>query len=366
MAAVSKESNVSQVGFRLKVSEVSKLNKIWSPSFLIQGVPWKVDVTKTTIETDHFLSVQLICENKKMSSQSSYAAVASFKVLPFNGNVSVIKYLEPYVFDSTGLISNSASIRWIELFDVEKNFVKNDTAFLDIQIDVTDPNDKNKSKLKFESIDSCCQEGRVGTFQLTIDNIDNLIAVRSPEFKLRNVPWFLTVFKHSEHLGIRLDSRISPNDIICNIGASVKFIAINGNTQTIQRTKKVAQKFRRKEGFVMERLITWDDLINPQHGFIKNGTEITLEIEINAEKPEASIQNSRKRPSITATSKSKSSRLECTICNAQIETQDVSSTHCGHLFCTACIVNYIRERKACPTCNSKTYLKFLRPLLLTM
>lgn len=364
MATASKVSIVSDVCFRLKVLNVSELNESFSPAFLIKGVPWLVSVTKTMDETEDLLSVRLFCKNNDVSSQWSYAAVASFKLLPFNGNASVKKYLEPYVFDHTGLTSGSASIRWADLLDIERNYVRHDAIILEIQIDVANPNDDDESRLVFTDIDNCCEEGRVGTFRLAVTNIDKLIAVRSTEFKLRSVPWYLTIFKHSAHLGVRLDSRNSSNDIICNVDASVKLITLNGNMQTIQRIQ--AKQIHRKEGIVMERLITWDDLFNSQNGFIRNGADITLEIEINADKPEVVTPHARKRRATRAAARAKTTRMECSICTGRIETQDVSCTPCGHIFCTACILNSIQIRKICPICNTKVLLRQVRSILLPM
>lgn len=355
---------VSQVNFRLGVKNISQLDSVFSPEFMIHDTPWKVRLFKTTEESESFLAINLCVDGRDKTPEWCQSAYASFKLMPFNGNLSSTEYqLEPYVFDCIETTSGCSSIRWTDLFDLDKYYVKDDTIDLELKIDVADPSDGNKSNLRFESVDNCCDGGRVGTFRAIINNIEHLMAVRTPEFKLRNLPWFLTIFKDSSRLGLRLNPRNTSNEIVYNVKAQVKIISSSTRLQTLQKMQ--AKELRRKEGLVMEQLIAWDDLIKPQNGFIKNGS-IILEIEISAEKPQDTILNGRKRQPANAKVIIKTPRMECSICEQDILTQDVSSVPCGHMFCTACITNKIRERRVCPTCNGRVQLRQIKPLQLPL
>lgn len=368
MAATESASVVSQVNFRLKVKNISQLNEVRSPQFLIQDIPWRVRVKKHIEETEQFLAIYLCCENEESSLDWAQPATASFKLLPFNGNSAAKEYhLEPYVFDRIVTTSGCSSIRWADLLDATNHYVKDDAIHLEVDIEVADLSDEHKSEVIFEGIDNCCNRGRVGKFRLTVSNVENLMAVRSPLFMLRDVSWILTVFKHSSHLGLRLDARNSLDETICNVSKSVKIISVNEQQQRVQKIE--AKQIQRKEGLVMERLITWDDLIRQQNGFIDNGS-VSLEIEINAEKRlDNEVQNTRKRPAETNESiQVKLQRMECPICNDPIESNNVSFIPCGHLFCTPCITQSIRDRKTCPimTCKAKVQEKQVKPLHLPM
>lgn len=364
MAAPKSASVVSQVNFRLKVKNISQLNEVRSPQFVIQDLPWRVRVKKHI----EFMAIYLCCENEDSSPEWIQPATASFKLLPFNGNSSAKEYhLEPFVFDRIVTTSGCLSIRWADLLDASNHYVKDDAIHLEVNIEVADLSDEHRSYVDFEGIDNCCDRGRVGKFRLTVKNVENLMAIRSPLFILRDVSWYLTVFKHSSHLGLRLDARNSSHEIICNVSKSVKIISKN---EQLQRVHKIeAQQVQRREGLVMERLITWEDLIRQQNGFINNGS-ISLEIEIIAEKRlDNEVPNTRKRPGeMNESIQVKMQRMECPICDDPIESNNVSFIPCGHLFCTPCITHAIRNRKVCPimTCRTKVQEKQVKPLHLPM
>lgn len=55
---------------------------------------------------------------------------------------------------------------------------------------------------------------------------------------------------------------------------------------------------------------------------------------------------------------------QCPICLETLGSMPVSSTICGHIFCTPCIENCIKCQKKCPTCRKKLTLKMMHPLFL--
>ena len=97
------------------------------------------------------------------------------------------------------------------MIDTKKGYIKNETVNLEISIEVADPNDENKSELTFENIGPGCEADCMRKFRLSVVNIGNLIAVRSPIFIMQKLPWNLTVFKsHSfNNLSVRLESKLN-------------------------------------------------------------------------------------------------------------------------------------------------------------
>lgn len=54
--------------------------------------------------------------------------------------------------------------------------------------------------------------------------------------------------------------------------------------------------------------------------------------------------------------------MECPICMQNLRTTSVSSTKCGHVFCTQCIQQSLLITRNCPSCNQRINLKHLRPI----
>ncbi|CAG9585721.1 unnamed protein product [Danaus chrysippus] len=53
----------------------------------------------------------------------------------------------------------------------------------------------------------------------------------------------------------------------------------------------------------------------------------------------------------TKISKKKYLRIKCPICFNNLGKESISSTICGHVFCTNCLLTAIRVRAVCPTCR---------------
>ena len=91
------------------------------------------------------------------------------------------------------------------MIDTKKGYIKNETVNLEISIEVAE------SELTFENIGPGCEADCMRKFRLSVVNIGNLIAVRSPIFIMQKLPWNLTVFKsHSfNNLSVRLESKLN-------------------------------------------------------------------------------------------------------------------------------------------------------------
>ncbi|KAF2898382.1 hypothetical protein ILUMI_07785 [Ignelater luminosus] len=52
----------------------------------------------------------------------------------------------------------------------------------------------------------------------------------------------------------------------------------------------------------------------------------------------------------------------CAICLKNLNGKKLSSTVCGHVFCTACITSVVKRLKYCPTCRKRLNLSRIHPL----
>lgn len=329
----------------MNVPEISKLETKWSPEVLVYDIPWKIQITKCNKNDVTWLGVRLNCTKKDFSPDCFYAASSLIKLIPFDEKFNAVEQSLPsHIFSSDAKGWGTIEwIRWDCLFDNNKKYVKNDTIKLDITIKMADPNDENKSDVIFENVYKNCEVGCFSTFRLTVTNIDNLQAVRSPQFMLRSVSCYLEVNKDSQNLGIMLEK-------FDEIPHKNRILITLVSAQSTKSIQKVIKKG------LTSRLIltTWDNLLKPENDFI-NCNSITIEVDFVVEdsSSDGKIVQSNTRKSVGKI-------MQCAICLETLEKQDVSSIRCGHIFCTECIKNTLEERRACPLCNNPANLNDLR------
>ncbi|XP_055299912.1 uncharacterized protein LOC129567269 [Sitodiplosis mosellana] len=190
------------------------------------------------------------------------------------------------------------------------------------------------------------------TLRLTVNNIDKLMAVRTPEFVLQNFHWDLTVFKYSGGLDIRLSGKNGSNQTPHNVKIDFKMQSSVGGVQNIEKGCNMQLRHRQCSNIVP--IISWEELIKNENGFVvNNSVQFEVKVEVKVNKPEEGEPNAKKR--CTANSpeaEANALTLECAICLNKIKGQDLSSTYCGHLFCTKCITNAVQAHKRCPSCNT--------------
>lgn len=177
--------------------------------------------------------------------------------------------------------------------------------------------------------------------RLTVTKFGKLVSVKSPDFQLGNATCNLKVFRKSNHLGISLKTNKS-----FTIRAMISLLGINDNTKTIRNlfTKDVTAG---DDSVLLNELISWYDLLL-QNTFVQYNS-ITIVVKMW-------IKNEAMKPL----------PLECLICFANIETQEISSVACGHIFCTKCIEKSLTVKQTCPVCNEAANLKDLRRTCLSI
>lgn len=207
----------------MTVSPVSDLNETHSPVVFIHGILWRVEISKH--DDENSLAVYLTCVNEDDSSNWEAVAWATIKLMPFNDTKSeLLKHITPCVFNNhhTGY-GEIAVIKWDELLDDQNDYVKHDAIKLEIKITADNPNVKDKSILKIESIDKGYDHA---TCRLSVKNVGRLSAVRSPQFNVRDLLCEISVCRGQKStVGVSLES-FDPNvDFLCKMKMSVKLMS---------------------------------------------------------------------------------------------------------------------------------------------
>lgn len=332
--------------FSLRVP-VSKLNDFWSPPVMVQKVQWKVNIKKNVIENEEWLAVFVYCVKDDKSHDWAIAADVTFELIPFIGKNTVKMNIVSTFFDRTANgYGIPTFIKWKDLFDVGLKYVENDKIHFNIKVEMADQNNDKSSKLQIKS-KHCCETCNQMTLQLTVNNIGNLMAVRTPKFVLQNFHWDLTVFKCSgDGLGLRLCGKNESKQTKFNVKTDFK---MQSSVEGVQNINKSSNSRLQHYQTVKIKIISWEELFKPENGFIVNDS-IQFEVKVKVDKVDEVALNSNKR---RASSPDEGEILECPICLKQIRSQGASSTVCGHLFCSKCIENAVQARGLCPSCNTE-------------
>lgn len=367
MAAIIETSH-SHV-MQITIAQVSKLDSVFTSEVVIHGIPWKVQVLKDEVDDENqpSLAVRLICANRDKSLKWSISGAITCKLLPFSDDLDALECrVKPDVFDHVRLygIGFYECIKWDDLFDENNKYVKDDTIKMEIKIDAENLNDPNRSGVKFQNISKSRLDGCLAIYRLTITNVSNLMAIRSPRFGLRGLFWNITVGKNSStnNLFAHLDFEESMKEISCDVTWIVKLMSSKKNVEPIGEPQ--TEELLSSDYLIMDCVAPWNLIFKPENGFVNNDS-IVLEIEIKTGEPNDPA-NTTKRPRIDPKNETISPKMECPICFENIDGQDLSVTPCGHLFCLACITNAVTGRAVCPTCNKAVRLKSLRRLFLPM
>lgn len=176
--------------------------------------------------------------------------------------------------------------------------------------------------------------------RLTITKIADLVCLQSPDFELGNAKCKIKVLKQSNCLGISINSN-GP----CKMRGMIELLGINDRARSIRKlfTKDVTIE----DGITMDELVSWDNLF-ARNTFIHYNS-ITIEIKIR-------IKDEAMKPLL----------LDCLICLEDIESQEISSVPCGHIFCTKCIEKCLKLKTICPVCKTTAEIKDLRRIILPM
>lgn len=207
---------ISQISLPLKVPNISELESVYSSDVVLLSIPWNINICKQYSVDEQWLSVYLVCTEENQIPEWTCPAYLSVKLKSFNeDDISIEHQCDPFVFEQYSVFGVGNLIEWRDLFDPTEGYVKNDEIELEIKIEAAE----QKCTMTFDAMAKCCENSLLAKYQLTVTNVDKLMAVRSLEFKLKNSPWTLTVYKSSSaYLALRLESMLKMDDCakICN------------------------------------------------------------------------------------------------------------------------------------------------------
>lgn len=346
------------------IRDISRLVQVDSPEYLVHNIPWKVKICKQTYNGEQTLAVYLFCTKNDDSLNWSNVATASFKLFSYAGPINTVEHrTDPFVFNRTEFSYGKPDmIGWSDLMNEQNNYVKDDIVHLEIRIDVTNPNDENKSHLSFSMIDKCCDDSATAKFQMHIGTINALTAVRSSAFTLRGLQWDLSVYKSNKgELGFRLQSKYAVPEISCNILLKI----ILNSTKHGQVPRFIEKSLEYDEILYLDNVISWHQLMDPENGFIVDNYLI-IDVEVNAEQPKGVVATARNYRVAACKFRTEMIQLECAICLTSIKQQSVSVTPCGHMFCTMCVNRAVGTRRKCPYCQKLATVDQLQRIYLPM
>lgn len=273
----------------MDISPISKLTMARSREVFIHGIPWEVQVCKEK----NLLKVHLYCTKKHNSSVWTVPACFTIHLLK-DEKTAITEHVSPYVFNPAKFAFGVELIQWDELL----RYVRDDKIELKLEITVEDPNCSNRSVLQLETIDKSCDCGSLSItiFRLTLTKVKNLMAVHSPKFVLRGMPWDFTVYKYqlqSPTLGIMLEPKDSTKKNSFKMTMSVKLVSFENYKHSVETSTTDQVKW--PENLDIDCITTWDELLKPDNGFVNNNS-ITLEVEIKASNTESRCSKNLKRP----------------------------------------------------------------------
>lgn len=331
------------------IADISQLTKTWSPPITLYGIPWQFRIEKCEHSAKQSLGIYLHCV-KQDSTAPDWTAVASASIklvrhplVPLSDQGEVIYFIPPFIFDRfTGGYGTNALIEWDKLLNRFNYFVHNDTIALEINIRVEDPNDKSRSALNFRRINKSCESCCQAIYEMTVKNVTNLMAIRSPRFEMRAKSYNIVIFKNDSWLGFRLQ----PNQVCgiitsYNVKMSIELKSFKFKAVPIERCGSVEEI----------NIISWIDLFDPNNGYVANNS-IVLKVGINVNDLIGDIADAEpiRRP------------LECMVCFTEPGTLQMSITPCRHSFCMPCITRAVHSHGTCPVCLAALESKDLRRL----
>lgn len=198
------------------------------------------------------------------------------------------------------------------------------------------------------------------TFKIVIEDVMKMGVLSSQKMVIRDLEFWIELRKADEHIGIFLccDEKKIPKNWFYEVNA--KFRMLSAGNGTVLKENQFKKDFRAglfDWGF--KEFIPWELLVKAANPKIwMDHAYFEVEIEVDAVKPlwiyEEGLQNS------TGGSISK-----CPICFESFSNRKISSTKCGHLFCTPCITKVINEHKKCSICNAAADATDLRSIFIS-
>lgn len=350
--------NVEKIVLTCSLENLQNFKEFCSEIFYVRGNPWTVKFIKKINNNQSFLSVFLNTKLEKILGNGAVMGDFSAEIISrkfdgksHTGNVPPHAYVSDYGW-------GCSVINWNALIDPENGFLYNDKCKIVVNVRAS-PLQIDDQLLKITPIAKCCDGTSRGEFRIKVNEVGDFVNVCTPELTLKNFLWRILVCKiheakdgkNEDFLQIKLLNATLANDKTgksCTATMICKLISCDLNAEPLHlKFEKQEFKFGSSEQHL--NILPWNELMNPEMKFVQNESfklEIVIEVE---EKKEQEAERALKR---TANNKNNQGfiRLECPICFNWLIDQPISLLSCGHMYCSACIAESLKERKICPLC----------------
>lgn len=378
-----------------RVSNISHLKEVLSPTITIRGVPWTVIVRKEKAESGDAIVVGLKCERKDMRYKWTAIASASFHLLSTNERICRVQFVQPSIFCAFTPVWCNELIDWDDLLEPANGFIVDDSIRVKVSIEAHA--EHPDGSIEWKKMPT--RKSRSLKFRMALADISELANVRSPIFRVNDHPFAIDVVRSKElkyedevedYLTVFL--RCFEHDTISNwqvrTRLSFTIVPFGETTKPFVRRDDACDVFNKDDlCFGWTDLMAWADFADPSKCYVKNDRavfdfeirmekdltyatstemELSLEPQSNVNMPSSmetdgdeAIDNAD--PNLDEAQPSLGLVIECLVCSRNMVDRETSATVCGHLFCTQCIFPYISRNKSCPNCRTPIGKMHIQP-----
>lgn len=280
-------------GLRITIRNINQLLKVKTPEMTVRGVPWSIEMRKENCGDGYGIFMYLTYEKKTKSPRiKPIAASISYKLISHSVEFNAVEsILEPHVFDSNNLKWGRELIRWNDLFEMRDVYVNNNSITLEIHLDAKYMNAKQVEWIELTDFN---MENSPAKFQMTVNNISDLMIARSPQISLNGIPFKIDVLKNKindennrkqDYLAIFVRCVYDDDsDWSCKTKTCVKLLSLKPNVEPEIRIDSDYDEFDCDNlCFGYSDFVLWHKVFDRQYGYVQNNS-IKLEIEIEIER----------------------------------------------------------------------------------
>lgn len=342
------DKNTQEINFPIILHNLNQFKDHQSEVFYVQQKAYRIKFA-----TDRSKKYLCIClQPGELNDLKIWSSIVKVGIKLFSFKLNMKHYLIHFstIFCSAakkyGLFS---CISLDELMDLNNGFVSNNTCVMEISVSSSQvQNITSDDVLPFKIIEYCSK----ATYQIKVERSNNLISFNSPEFRLNNMPWQIVLFQtdfNKLQANLFNISCLTSRDLSCQTSIMWKLVSYDKNIQFLMG--KMEKEFKFGSAFHSWDIIDVKRLLTPISPFVENNAfvlEVTIEVD--------NINNRNDT--------GKRIKCSCAICFESLFDRDISSIPCGHIFCYKCILESLKRKNECPSCNQDTELDKIRPVLL--
>lgn len=327
-----------KIEFNVTLKHLDTFKEFNTETFSVAGNLWTVsferyDVSHEGIDYD-YLGIHLHAENG--SDADDWTIVAGLKAEMISTELNADRHafdLRPLTYDNKFRFWGRESfILWNELMDLKQGYVHNNSCKIAVKINASPiQNVYNDQMFEFHSINKYCDSLLNGEFRIKIKNVHEFFDVSSPEFTLGNFPWRFLVHQSGKSpekfLQMLLFNPMMTKETekSCKVSLTCQLISNNPNDDGVQKTMD-NQQFEFAEFDCFLKIISWEDLLNPDKKFVRDNS---FELHVKLTIVESNGQGAIKRGA-------NDGGVKCAKCSAILMGQSSYMLACAHVVCEPC------------------------------